>query len=581
MSEITQSEKSKKEQKRESNDVQIDSFIVKNDPISKNDLLYFKNDILKDIKDTISKLNQKNETKNLVNKDDFAIIEKRLTKLEEKFPHLIEEKVVQYMINEKVSKLEANMSKFREKMMSLEIEIGNITKKIGEMTYKYDKLIEEEILNPRIIGPKNKFRNFRELTDFLLTNITKVGHDLELEKVDIQVFKEKMDNRLQFMESKGISDINLMKEFAINCTNNRIMTISSQIDNIDKEHNSNNIALKIKMSSIEQSMNDIIMKMEQNKSIIEANQKVLENKFNDHLEKYLSTTKDISGINNNLELLAKNRNDSYEKKDNTISSNEINQKYFYLLEEMNKFKTSIFYILKKHIPNLKYRYEFCLPSDKQIKNIEHLAKFKFKPKKYFDNNNEKVPTLVPKSKSVQKKKFDFINDEISNIKLNKINIELSNDIFDNEKSIKDIIKKDKEIRGIPGIEHKDIPTTFIKKIDHILKNHNANYELNKSLTARLNEYNSHTNVTNKKNKYTVLKPEKGRRLFPSTAKNREENIDNSKIYYDDIKNDEQNNNTFNNIALKKKLNKKLWFNDISNSENIHSILEKRYLKVDK
>ena len=109
MSEITQSEKSKKEQKRESNDVQIDSFIVKNDPISKNDLLYFKNDILKDIKDTISKLNQKNETKNLVNKDDFAIIEKRLTKLEEKFPHLIEEKVVQYMINEKVSKLEANM----------------------------------------------------------------------------------------------------------------------------------------------------------------------------------------------------------------------------------------------------------------------------------------------------------------------------------------------------------------------------------------------------------------------------------------------------------------------------------------
>ena len=120
----------------------------------KEELLFFKNDILKEVKDSITDLN------NIYSKKIFEI-EKQLEEVYNKYEKSYKqiENITEGITNHKVyqerfSQIEKVQSKLRDSSLNNQIKLKNIDHLLQESISKYDKIILDSILYPGVIGKK-------------------------------------------------------------------------------------------------------------------------------------------------------------------------------------------------------------------------------------------------------------------------------------------------------------------------------------------------------------------------------------------------------------------------------------------
>ena len=185
-----------------------------------DDLKYFKNDILKDIKNTENKLNQKYDIQNNGFEIRLEDMEKKANILNQKFSILNEAISNQNIIKERISILELFRIKADETLVTYDCKIKNLDKEFHEAIIKYDKIILDSILYQRVIGKKNQFKTFHDLIDFLILNINRLINEKEKETMENNGNKNKLEELSKNFQGKIDFYLNNINEFT-----RRIITI--------------------------------------------------------------------------------------------------------------------------------------------------------------------------------------------------------------------------------------------------------------------------------------------------------------------------------------------------------------------
>ena len=182
---------------------------------NKNDLMIIQNELLGDIKEVETQLNEKIKILTQTMEEKNLGLEKKYNFLEKAYDKLLQKS--QSKNNEKGSKendidsklLEINDS-FKQNHIKLELKVKELEHNFKDATYKYDHIMTDNFNIPGLIGEKRKFNNFRELLETIYKQSTESLKLKEQQSMDLKQFKEKIDstiamnkNELKFVENKA------------------------------------------------------------------------------------------------------------------------------------------------------------------------------------------------------------------------------------------------------------------------------------------------------------------------------------------------------------------------------------------
>ena len=293
----------------------------------KQDILFFKNDILKDLRRIEEKLNLKLTEQSIANNDQYEAFEKKLDILNSKIIRVNEFVSDNTNLSEKINTFQLFKSKTEDSILSLNSRIAIVQKETKDSLIKIEKILEENLKYPGIIGKNSKFSNFRFFIDYVMNNI-KYLNDFKEEMInfDFAGFKKRINSDLQeFRLTLNENDRNLRK------------LIESNI----KEFNSKVFDLDNKM---ENKFEDVYDTLKDYKNIINERislyEEKVQNKF-DNLQKNLEDKykEHLNDINNFKNIKNKFTNDINNIKHN-LSKMEKTVEFFKLLSEQNFMTTN-------------------------------------------------------------------------------------------------------------------------------------------------------------------------------------------------------------------------------------------------
>ena len=340
----------------------------------KSELIYFKEEILKDMKSKLNKMASKYESQ----KDDLT---QKIQNMEIKLQTLVEKVVTlsnSVVINNSLAEKVDNLVKFKlttiDTLQTNETKLKAQSSQIKDIIYKLDVFMNENIYYKGIIGPSGncKFTNFHQFIDYLLQNIKQLNiFKNKTTNVENKSPQNKMDNVIE----------SLRKEMTYNLNNN-YNYIKTAIDECEKRIKSNlNIyddkIMELRLDS-HKSINElkeyfdnvnkewkIIDELKANlsdkiKEELKGLETILTNKIEDYHKECI----------NNYEKNHKLIEDLYKKENNDDNENDNNSKKYHKIES----------ILKKYIEGKI--------SVEQISQLSH--KLKMNTSYKMDENNENI-----------------------------------------------------------------------------------------------------------------------------------------------------------------------------------------------
>ena len=136
--------------------------------VMKKDLLFFKDDILKDIRKIEEKLNLKINQQNTLISDQYDAFQEKAETLTDKIDHIDTMMINNSELIEKFNNLQSFKSKTENHIMSLNTKMNAFQKDYRDYFNNIDALINDNLRYPGVIGKKGRFRNFRNLIDYIL-----------------------------------------------------------------------------------------------------------------------------------------------------------------------------------------------------------------------------------------------------------------------------------------------------------------------------------------------------------------------------------------------------------------------------
>ena len=197
-----------------------------------SDLIYFKNDILTDLKKLEVKISQKIDNKNDETDSKLLSIQNTLDSLTQKIFNISNSFSESNYEKEKIESLCQFSSKMEELTNKYEIKLNKISKDLVGAINKYDNLILNNIFYQGIIGSNNaKFINFHQFIDYVLKNIKElVNFKEKVSGIDFNLYKKKLDMMMDGL-TKQINDImESTKIFTIHCVSNLEEKIKSNLN---------------------------------------------------------------------------------------------------------------------------------------------------------------------------------------------------------------------------------------------------------------------------------------------------------------------------------------------------------------
>ena len=295
------------------------------------DLLYFKNDVLKDIRKLEEKLSLKLTAQNLMSSEQFENFEKKLDELSNYISKVHSLVLDTNEITEQIKNFGKFKTKTEDNFNRINLRISLFQKEYKDYSSNIEKLVNENLRYPGIIGRNSKFLNFRYFIDFILKNFKEVNEFKdEVRDFEINDFKKKVNS--------DISDF----RFAINDNyQNSIRLIGNTFKEFDEKiadlikRNDNN--MKKNEEKFEEIKNNINNYFSEYQTKFESLEKILNDKFKEQLnemEKFKSIKEElVANIDNfklsmeeqKKEIISKNNNiEKHENSENIINDNSIN-----------------------------------------------------------------------------------------------------------------------------------------------------------------------------------------------------------------------------------------------------------------
>ena len=509
----------------------------------KMDLLRFKDDILKDMRNIELRLNKKYLKVEESIKEKIASFELKISSLGQKIIELSNLIHTDNSIKEKIESLNQFKEEISDTIFKRRAKFNEFEKRTNDEIDRINNILIDSVIYPGMIGPSTKFKTFHEFMDYLLTEINQLSTIKDKRGLDLTPFKMKIE---QTIDAFRIQINNLSsKEYTFNA----IAESEKQIKNLINVYDDRLKNIKVENMNIFNKIDEMNRQVE---NLLNFKYKLenTENEHNYYNSELIIIKNDIKNINEILKELLSN----YAKKDNEKKSLKIYsgvKQYIdgHLnaneLSSMKKFK----YEKRESngIINDKFRYSinnspFPSPStsNKMRNSLETNKKRNNIPEgtnlfMNIDNNNN------------NNEENNFIISQ-RNLNLNKSELKNINEIIQNKKKEENKNSKKENIKDNTILEKSKFDSIKIndyKEKENLVKESNKyNKITNKEMYIK---YNNSFNNANKDSDKCIIKEEDENYL--SNNNNSMKNINLTYL----SKNNDKNNIQINNNLIKEKI----------------------------
>jgi len=184
------------------NNSNSNNIIIPQKKSSSEQLLFFKEDVLKDIKQLESKLSLKYDVQHTLNANKIKKIEGTIEQINQRIAYLSSQIITDNTMKEKVEKISNWNNKTDETLILLDVRLKNIGKKLTETIDKFDNLFMETVIYPGVIGPKARYKTFHEFIDYLIFNIGQLLIYKEKTTVEVKDYRYKMDSLISNLQNR-------------------------------------------------------------------------------------------------------------------------------------------------------------------------------------------------------------------------------------------------------------------------------------------------------------------------------------------------------------------------------------------
>ena len=213
--------------------------------VSKGDLMFFQNEILSDIKKLESKINLKIDKQIEDLKQKIIHSEKTTKNLSDKYEELFTLTHTFKDKNEEIDKILQFHSKVEDITSRNTSKIEKFEKDIGNISFKYDKILNMNLTLPGIIGTeKCKYKNLRDFLDYANKSIHILMTHKDKQIIDFRSYKDRLETTIKNFNLQIDHVINKYKEFCSNsvkfCENQfekRINETEEKVQNLRIENN--------------------------------------------------------------------------------------------------------------------------------------------------------------------------------------------------------------------------------------------------------------------------------------------------------------------------------------------------------
>ena len=571
--------------------------------MSEHNMIYFKNEILTDINKLENNMNKRITQLNNLLKSNIEENSAKFTKMSSAISELIEIVSDRKNDNEKREELLEMKNKIWNHINENKNKILTLTKDIKDSIFKYDRLIIDNLELPGIVGAKSKFKNMKDLFQYIYYEVVSEKAFREQQNLGNQKYKEKVEgliNTLQLRANeiyKVSNEIctNKLKDFEI-MMNTRCETTENLVEKMRVENSEYATELKNKIEGINIDYN----KLEQLKSDIDII-------INNELKKF---RKEVDKNNNSFN---EYKNEFNLIKEKFTQLSEFIRDIRFQKNLTSSKRVSIFNKESRNIDFRKKQINKNINDDaKTVKNDSRENTFisfvdcesnDFDDKKdnnsMYNRNFNYSEKRVIKSKILDKMKQ---NHEIT-FEINKLIKNNNNDklLVTNEIELNYVIEKDTSSICSSTLSDKNEISPKTERLDHEVKTFNfinSINSINKTIIDKNNKIDNNKEIKPKKESNKILKLQSVELMAIESKKNnnilksKESNpkfIRNYKSYKTDcIINLKQNAFFYpklnNNINSNKKINKLLLTDvlnnnkesSLSNNENDNEKNEKVY-----
>ena len=293
--------------------------------ITQTDLIYFKNQTLKDLKEIEANILSKVKAKTDQYDTKFTQMETKINIYSTKITELSQSINSEKNNVEKIDKLYEFKSSSEYKTSKLETRLKEISENFSEEIHSMKKIINESINYPGVIGPKSKFNDFRSFIDYLIKSISSINvFKDKMSAFDIQSYKTNLDKIIKSYKTEFdrymSSSKNLVSDTFVVFDNKVAALFKTFEDKLENEKNllqKNMDEMNININSLK---NELIYKIGIHD---DENEKKLLN-LNSKYDKYFSDIdlihKKLEETDDNIKKIFNDYDDKIKEQENKFSS---------------------------------------------------------------------------------------------------------------------------------------------------------------------------------------------------------------------------------------------------------------------
>ena len=207
-----------------------DILFTSNPKYIKNDILLFKNEVLKDIKLFQSQIFEKTKTDEKYMTDKIEKFTIQIQKFHEKIIELSNLINTDKTIREKVDSFIEFKNKAQEILMTNGIRIDNIDKDFHDNINRIDNVLRDTVLYPGMFGGISKFKSFHDFMNYVASELSKGVTFREKNNIDLNNYKTKLENLINDFSSKISNSTKASNSYSDTCVKKLENKINSNFD---------------------------------------------------------------------------------------------------------------------------------------------------------------------------------------------------------------------------------------------------------------------------------------------------------------------------------------------------------------
>ena len=423
-----------------------------------NDMKYFKNELLKEMKKIKQELFVKFSEYSLQLNEKIKQASIDNEQLDQKIEYIsknIDDKITSFLNEKNKYNFDRIISDLKDNIMTNDIKIQTMREELRQHKEQYEEVVKSNIYYQGMIGSGCKYRNMHQFIDFLLSSLNELNSTNNQKASEMRLYKTKVENIFHNINGQ-LNDITFgYKSYINQCMKDYETKISSQLRIYDEKF------LELKTHDLE-------------------NKKGIEKKLSDYDEKYKTLDKLENNININNEKLLE---------DIKLSNNNLEKKMELYQQEFDEMKTKFQELLKYNKEIKSKLNSLNLFSKKKIinkdeaKNEDYLfnndilnSEFDMGNKKYKNQSTETLGVNYSEKKENSK--------NVNNNNISRIYLKIGGRKY--SKDSRKILKNER-----------------LEKFKYIYENENNNYD-NKLFNKSLDSTQS-INQENNKNEHTRIR----------------------------------------------------------------------------